>query len=86
LRPDDTRQFLFRLTPTASLLQMHTVKSIAADASKATSAPLRPIGPQPSQPIQQPPISAGRLDITWRETMGERGRLQTSSLKYEACV
>ncbi|VDP27480.1 unnamed protein product [Echinostoma caproni] len=86
MRPDDTRQFLFRLTPTASLLQMHTVKSIAADASKATSAPLRPIGPQPSQPIQQPPISAGRLDITWRETMGERGRLQTSSLKYEACV
>ncbi|TPP60461.1 hypothetical protein FGIG_08622 [Fasciola gigantica] len=83
LRPEDVRQFLFRLTPTASLLQLHTVKSITSDASRTTSAPLRPMGPQPSQPIQQPPISAGRLDITWRETMGERGRLQTSSLKYE---
>ncbi|VDP57364.1 unnamed protein product [Schistosoma margrebowiei] len=32
---------------------------------------------------RQVSISAGRLDITWRSLMGERGRLQTSSLKYE---
>ncbi|KAF8571861.1 hypothetical protein P879_01652, partial [Paragonimus westermani] len=94
LRPDDIRQFLYRLTPhpgsiTPLMLQSVPNKLHGTQSSAASVGPqgqLRPLitSPLSDQALQPPPpISAGRLDITWRSTMGERGRLQTSSLKYE---
>ncbi|CAL8072537.1 unnamed protein product [Calicophoron daubneyi] len=82
LRPDDVRQFLYRLTPPPSAVQQ--LQQVDTSASQVSPNSVHPLVPIPTQqPLQQPPISAGRLDITWRSTMGERGRLQTSSLKYE---
>ncbi|KAF7261148.1 hypothetical protein EG68_01384 [Paragonimus skrjabini miyazakii] len=94
LRPDDVRQFLYRLTPSPSSftqLMLPSAPNKLHGTQPSTSAvgpqgQLRPLitSPLSSQALQPPPpISAGRLDITWRSTMGERGRLQTSSLKYE---
>ncbi|CAE7232617.1 unnamed protein product [Rhizoctonia solani] len=57
LRPQDTRQYLYILTPTPA----------------AT----------PSFPIPYPPgtiIALGRLDMSWRSSFGEPGRLLTSML------
>ncbi|KAF5395178.1 hypothetical protein PHET_06470, partial [Paragonimus heterotremus] len=94
LRPDDVRQFLFRLTPSPSSFTQLMFPS-ASNKLHGTQPSASGVGPQgqlrplitsplSSQAFQlPPPISAGRLDITWRSTMGERGRLQTSSLKYE---
>lgn len=86
LRPDGIRQLLYRLTPVpGAVLQQHAVASaklssttpvVSHQVMTCTDSTLNVASPNP-------PISAGRLDITWRSTMGERGRLQTSSLKYE---
>ncbi|KAH8873348.1 Trafficking protein particle complex subunit 13 [Schistosoma japonicum] len=80
LQPNDVQQFLYRLVPT-------TTNSLSLlNSSTTSSIPTPPL----SNPVQvssttthQLSISAGRLDITWRSLMGEKGRLQTSSLKYE---
>ncbi|CAI2732582.1 unnamed protein product [Schistosoma spindalis] len=81
LQPNDVQQFLYRLIPTTTnsspLLNLSSTNS-----SIPTSTVPDPI-PVSSKTTRQVSISAGRLDITWRSLMGERGRLQTSSLKYE---
>ncbi|CAH8587244.1 unnamed protein product [Schistosoma mattheei] len=81
LQPNDVQQFLYRLIPTTTnsspLLNLSSTNS-----SIPTSTVPDPI-PVSSTTTRQVSISAGRLDITWRSLMGERGRLQTSSLKYE---
>ncbi|VDP64908.1 unnamed protein product [Schistosoma mattheei] len=81
LQPNDVQQFLYRLIPTTTnsspLLNLSSTNS-----SIRTSTVPDPI-PVSSTTTRQVSISAGRLDITWRSLMGERGRLQTSSLKYE---
>nr|CAH8864638.1 unnamed protein product [Trichobilharzia regenti] len=82
LQPNDVQQFLYRLMPTTTN-SLPYINSSAVSSSSVTTPPI----PNPPEAIStsthQLSISAGRLDITWRSVMGERGRLQTSSLKYE---
>ncbi|CAH8615469.1 unnamed protein product [Schistosoma margrebowiei] len=81
LQPNDVQQFLYRLIPTTTN-SLPLLNLSSTNSSIPTSTVPDPI-PVSSTTNRQVSISAGRLDITWRSLMGERGRLQTSSLKYE---
>ncbi|KER28235.1 hypothetical protein T265_04910 [Opisthorchis viverrini] len=84
LRAHDIQQFLYKLIPDSSLLAKSPGQKMSVRSTQGQVRQPVPSGSvTASQLQQQQPLSAGRLDITWRSTMGERGRLQTSSLKYE---
>ncbi|CAH8594456.1 unnamed protein product [Heterobilharzia americana] len=81
LQPNDVQQFVYRLMPTTTnplpYMNSSTISSLAMSSSLPNPVQVS------SMTNHQLSISAGCLDITWRSVMGERGRLQTSPLKYE---
>ncbi|VEL19950.1 unnamed protein product, partial [Protopolystoma xenopodis] len=87
LQPRDVRQFLYHFPPlpkpsssggcsVATAGQSANLKGQSSGTFASDEAGLH-VSQLPGQPT-----ALGRLDITWRSTMGERGRLQTSTLKH----